>query len=154
MDLMESVKSRMNGRSDLRYQPFEANGYGCCVLYLEGSIDLEMLQSHVFRPLQRRANGVDKDRWRRSLFDDLNLMSTPYFVTDNEDDMIAAMLEGKVVLTVKDKAGRRYCRLRSNRSAPSRCRRTRRRFADPKTRSWRTSGRIYRLSGNGSRRPI
>ncbi|MBW7473883.1 spore germination protein [Paenibacillus oenotherae] len=99
MELTTWLNDRLQMRGDVVSQTLEQGAFICTVYYLSDGIDLEMLQTHVLKPLLLPYPGENEDRLsdileRRSFF------PTTYAVTQSPEMALNGLLNGQALLCI------------------------------------------------------
>ncbi len=97
MELTAWIADRLRDRKDVVSQKIERGDLVCTVYYLTDGIDLEMLQSHVLRPLLRPYYGTPEERLS-DIFNHKSFFSAAYTLAPAPESALAGLLEGQALL--------------------------------------------------------
>jgi len=98
MEPIEYITSKLKDRSDLVVQLLETGGVRWQIVYFHGAVHMEMLQTHVFKPLCGLSLEGAGEQAVHSLYRDHSFFTTPYQMTTNPDKAVLHLLLGEVIL--------------------------------------------------------
>lgn len=99
MALTEWISERLQHRPDIIAQRIEQEHFVCTIFYLMDAIDLEMLQTHVLRPMMRSFSG-NVEQLLSSIYQTRTFFPTTYFIKHTPEESLDGLLCGHALLCI------------------------------------------------------